>query len=152
MAVPHMPYAVLASTLWLGLMATPWWVALCALGFANISETNARVRSDRLSGIAPCDERDREVAMIHKAKIRRRFWTRDEAHRYLASRGFLFLPQGWANGRWTASVDQDVSGFALTIGLRLDAAGEVKSPNRPNELPTPCAKARAATFDLSLRS
>lgn len=58
--------------------------------------------------------------MLCRAEIRRRFLTRDEASRYLAARGFLFLPQGWANGRWTASLDQDNSGFALTIDLPSD--------------------------------
>lgn len=87
--------------------------------------------------------------MICKAQIRRRFPTRDDAHRYLAARGFLFLPQGWANGRWIASLDQDASGFALTIDLRLGIYPKIRGAILLWELRKPCAKAQEASRDLS---
>jgi hypothetical protein len=59
-------------------------------------ETKPRVRADHQTqaGGVTCS-----------AHLERHYPSRREAHEYLASRGFLFLPFGWANGRWRARVD-----------------------------------------------
>lgn len=45
-------------------------------------------------------------AGVTYSTLERHYPGRREAHEYLASRGFLFLPPfGWANGRWRARVD-----------------------------------------------
>lgn len=43
--------------------------------------------------------------------------SRDEASRYLSSRGFLLLPKGWANGRWSATLEMENGAFIVTIRL-----------------------------------
>jgi hypothetical protein len=60
--------------------------------------------------------------MTYCAEMKRRYHTRGEAHAYLASRGFLFLPGGWANGRWAATLDKVDSVFILHIWLRAQVA------------------------------
>ena len=42
--------------------------------------------------------------MTCDAELRRRYYTRDEASRYLSSRGFLSL-LFLANGRWAAALE-----------------------------------------------
>jgi hypothetical protein len=56
--------------------------------------------------------------MTYYAEMKRQYDTREAAYAYLASRGFLFLPGGWANGRWAATLDKVDSGFILRIWLR----------------------------------
>jgi hypothetical protein len=60
--------------------------------------------------------------MTCNAEIKRRYRTREEAYAYLASRGFLFLPSGWGNGRWAATLDMDNNEFMVTIWLRAQEA------------------------------
>jgi hypothetical protein len=61
--------------------------------------------------------------MTYNAELIRRYPTRDEAARYLASRGFLLLPNGWANGRWVATLDKENSGcYIVTVRLVAQAA------------------------------
>ncbi len=60
--------------------------------------------------------------MTCNAELKRRYRTREEAYRYLSSRGFLFMPSGWENGRWAASMDSDNTGFVVTIWLRAQQA------------------------------
>ena len=60
--------------------------------------------------------------MTYSAEIERRYSTREEAYAYLASRGFLFLPGGWSNGRWAATLDKVDSRFILRIWLRAQVA------------------------------
>jgi len=60
--------------------------------------------------------------MTYRTEIRRHYQTREEAYSYLASRGFLFLPDGWENGRWAALLEDDDYGFTVTIWLRAKAA------------------------------
>jgi hypothetical protein len=55
-------------------------------------------------------------------QIRRHYRTREEAYAYLGSRGFLYLPQGWANGRWSATVASDRDGYIVTVWLRRQKA------------------------------
>jgi len=51
------------------------------------------------------------------AKIDRRFQTREDARGYLASRGFSCGLEGWRNGRWTARIGRDGSGFRVEVWL-----------------------------------
>lgn len=51
------------------------------------------------------------------AELKRRFPTREAAHRYLSGRGFLYLPSGWANGWWRASVEVERSEYVVVIRL-----------------------------------
>jgi hypothetical protein len=51
------------------------------------------------------------------AELKRRFPTRSAAHQYLSGRGFLFLPSGWANGWWRATVDADGPDYVVVIRL-----------------------------------
>ena len=60
--------------------------------------------------------------MTCKAELKRHYRTRDEAYAYLGSRGFLFLPNGWENGRWAATIDMDNDGFMISIWLRAQEA------------------------------
>lgn len=61
--------------------------------------------------------------MTYQAELRRYYPTRQAAHAYLAARGFLFLPDGWANGLWAATIDSAPGGgIAVTIWLRARAA------------------------------
>lgn len=64
-------------------------------------------------------DRNRETAMMCKPEIRRHCRTLAEAHQYLASRGFLVLPHGWANGRWQAQTDSDGEGVVVSISLEV---------------------------------
>lgn len=54
---------------------------------------------------------------ICRPEMRRNYRTRDEAYGYLRSRGFIFLPSGWRNGRWVASVELQNAAFAVMIWL-----------------------------------
>jgi hypothetical protein len=72
-------------------------------------------RSSRLSSLYAAE--NRETAMMCKPEIKRHCRTRAEAHRYLASRGFLFLPRGWANGRWLARLENENEGVVVSISL-----------------------------------
>ena len=60
--------------------------------------------------------------MTCDAELRRRYHTRDEAFRYLSSRGFLSLPKGWANGRWAATLESENHEFVVTIRLQAQEA------------------------------
>ena len=60
--------------------------------------------------------------MTCNAEINRSFHTRDAAFRYLASRGFLCGPQGWANGRWAATVEYEHNAFHVAVWLRMREA------------------------------
>lgn len=55
--------------------------------------------------------------MTLNAELIRRYLTRDEASQYLASRGFLLLPKGWANGRWVAELEKAAIGYIVTVRL-----------------------------------
>ena len=56
--------------------------------------------------------------MTYKAELKRHFPSREQAYAYLAARGFLYLPNGWANGRWAASIDILNSIATVSIWLR----------------------------------
>jgi hypothetical protein len=56
--------------------------------------------------------------MTRRTEICRRYSTREEAYRYLASRGFLFLPNGWENGRWAATTEQVNGQYIIRVWLR----------------------------------
>src|SRR5215469_2902773 len=115
--------------MWLTLWALPWGFALFAgsvslaahrevsVGPAQASTLSQgthdrRVRNreaaaneDHQSALAATKlphDHNRETAVMYKPEIRRQCRTLAEAHQYLASRGFLLLPRGWANGRWQA--------------------------------------------------
>lgn len=60
--------------------------------------------------------------MTCNAELIRRYRTREEAARYLSSRGFLFLPNGWANGRWAATVEMEDNQFVTTVRLDIQEA------------------------------
>lgn len=60
--------------------------------------------------------------MTCNAEITRRFPTREQAFGYLLSRGFLCVPRGWENGRWSATVEGDRSGSRVRVWLRLPTA------------------------------
>lgn len=51
------------------------------------------------------------------AELKCRFPTRAAAHQYLSSRGFLYLPSGWANGWWRASVEVERDEYVVVIRL-----------------------------------
>jgi len=56
--------------------------------------------------------------MTCTTEIRRLYRTREEALGYLISRGFLFLPNGWENGRWAATVERVKNAYSITVWLR----------------------------------
>jgi len=60
--------------------------------------------------------------MTCNAELYRRFRSRDEAYGYLASRGFLCLPGGWANGRWAATLEKVDAGYIVAIRLEAQEA------------------------------
>ena len=60
--------------------------------------------------------------MTYGTKMTRRYRTREEAYAYLASRGFLFLPSGWENGRWAATLEMANGDFIINIWLRAKEA------------------------------
>jgi hypothetical protein len=60
--------------------------------------------------------------MTCNAELTRHYATRAEAHAYLASRGFLPLPGGWQNGRWTATLKAEGTGFVVTVWLQVRKA------------------------------
>jgi hypothetical protein len=62
--------------------------------------------------------REQEIAMTYKAELTRHFPSREQAYAYLASRGFLYLPNGWENGRWAASIDILNRTVTVSIWLR----------------------------------
>jgi hypothetical protein len=62
--------------------------------------------------------RTEEIAIMPcPAEIRRSYLTRDEAFRYLTSRGFICTHRGWENGRWTAHVEYARPLYHLTVRL-----------------------------------
>jgi hypothetical protein len=65
--------------------------------------------------------RDDITADPYRTMITRHYRTRDEAHAYLASRGFLFLPSGWRNGRWLATIEPTPHDYSVAIRLPLTA-------------------------------
>ena len=79
-------------------------------------------RCDGDESLGQCDGAScrhfRDPVMTCNPVIRRRYRTREHAYDYLCSRGFLCLPQGWANGRWSATVESDGSGYSVTVWLR----------------------------------
>jgi hypothetical protein len=60
--------------------------------------------------------------MMCKPEIKRRCRTRGEAYQYLTSRGFLYLPRGWANGRWLARVESENEDVIVSIALEAHQA------------------------------
>lgn len=56
--------------------------------------------------------------MTLTTRIQRLFPTREAAFGYLTLRGFLYMPNGWENGRWTADLDFDGAQFIVTAWLR----------------------------------
>lgn len=56
--------------------------------------------------------------MTCKAEISRVFPTYHSAFGYLTSRGFLCLPSGWGNGRWSASIEAAGSQIRVLVSLR----------------------------------
>lgn len=56
--------------------------------------------------------------MTLTTRIERLFRSREDAFAYLASRGFLPMPSGWENGRWTADLDVSDGRFVVTAWLR----------------------------------
>jgi hypothetical protein len=60
--------------------------------------------------------------MTCNAELIRRYPTREEACRYLSSRGFLFLPSGCANGRWVATLEAENNAFIVSIRLQAQEA------------------------------
>jgi len=57
--------------------------------------------------------------MTCSAEINRMFPTYRTAFDYLTSRGFLYVPRGWENGRWSASVE--TAGNVVRVSVRLRA-------------------------------
>jgi hypothetical protein len=51
------------------------------------------------------------------AHLERHYRSRRDAHDYLSSRGFLFLPFGWANGRWRARIDMRGDDFVVVVSM-----------------------------------
>jgi hypothetical protein len=62
----------------------------------------------------------RNAIMTCNAEISRMFPSYRSAYDYLTSRGFFCLPRGWANGRWSASVE--TAGRQVHVLVRLRAA------------------------------
>jgi hypothetical protein len=60
--------------------------------------------------------------MTCTAEIKRQYTTREEAFRYLMSRGFLCAPGGWENGRWRATVEYVQQAFLVRVELALPRA------------------------------
>jgi hypothetical protein len=60
--------------------------------------------------------KDRSVTL--STQIRRLFPSREAAFTYLTLRGFLFMPSGWENGRWTATLDGEQDQFVVNAWLR----------------------------------
>jgi hypothetical protein len=56
--------------------------------------------------------------MTCSTEISRHYPTREEAYGYLASLGFLFLPNGWENGRWAATIEQVNRQYIIKVWLR----------------------------------
>ena len=56
--------------------------------------------------------------MTLMTQIKRLFSTREDAFAYLTLRGFLFMPEGWENGRWAAELDYDGAQFVVNAWLR----------------------------------
>jgi hypothetical protein len=63
------------------------------------------------------DSDGRQVGTTCKAELRRRYQSREQASRYLSSRGFLLLPQGWANGRWAATIEMENDECIVAVHL-----------------------------------
>ncbi len=55
-------------------------------------------------------------------ELHRQFPSRDAAYAYLSMRGFLFMPNGWENGRWAANLDCDAGKVTVTAWLRAPKA------------------------------
>ncbi len=56
--------------------------------------------------------------MTCTAEIRRRYETRLEAWKYLASRGFTCCTDSrWVNGRWIAAIRRTEDGVDVTVRL-----------------------------------
>jgi len=53
-----------------------------------------------------------------KAEINRTFPTYRNAYDYLTSRGFLCMPRGWENGRWSALVEPANNHIHVLVRLR----------------------------------
>jgi hypothetical protein len=79
--------------------------------------SNGAYEQNQFNRAGPRPGNIREVAMTCNAELVRRYHTRDEASRYLASRGFLFLPNGWANGRWVANLERENNEYTVTVRL-----------------------------------
>jgi hypothetical protein len=59
-----------------------------------------------------------ERSMTLTTQIRRLFPSREAAFTYLTLRGFLFMPSGWENGRWAATLDYEDDQFVVNAWLR----------------------------------
>lgn len=60
--------------------------------------------------------------MTYSAELKRRYSSRDEACKYLTSRGFLCMPEGWENGLWAATLDCQGDQAVVTVWLRAQKA------------------------------
>jgi hypothetical protein len=65
--------------------------------------------------MAPTNRGD--AAMTCNAEINRRYATREAAFHYLISRGFICTTRGWENGRWSATVELEGTGYRLCAWL-----------------------------------
>jgi hypothetical protein len=60
--------------------------------------------------------------MTYLTEISRYYQSREAAFEYLLSRGFLFMPNGWENGRWMATIEHEGHEVLVSIWLRAQAA------------------------------
>ncbi len=60
--------------------------------------------------------------MTYLTEMRRHYPNREAAFEYLLTRGFMFMPSGWENGRWTATIEYDGDMVLVTIWLRAQQA------------------------------
>jgi hypothetical protein len=63
-----------------------------------------------------------ERSMTLTTQIKRLFPSREAAFTYLTLRGFLFMPSGWENGRWTATLDYEADQYIVNAWLRAPKA------------------------------
>jgi len=63
------------------------------------------------------DRQSPQAGTTWKAELSRRYATREEASSYLSSRGFHLLPDGRANGRWSATLEREKDQFIVAIRL-----------------------------------
>ena len=73
--------------------------------------------AEHLSGANTRRLSDCTASTTFKPHLERRHTTRREAQEYLASRGFLCLPFGWANGRWRARIESLDAGVMVIVDM-----------------------------------